>query len=45
MRYYFLGIDIPVEELAKIISKHWQIENNLHWVLDMYFYQEINSMY
>ena len=36
------SVDLPIEELAKIIRKHWQIENNLHWVLDMYFYEDLN---
>ena len=39
VRYYFLSIDLPIQELAKIIRKYWQIENNLHCVLDMYFYE------
>lgn len=42
IRYYFSSIDIAVEELARIIRKHWQIENNLHWVLDMYFYEDLS---
>lgn len=42
VRYYFSSIDLPVEELAKIIRKHWQIENNLHLVLDMYFYEDLS---
>lgn len=42
VRYYFSSTDLPVEELAKIIRKHWQIENNLHWVLDMYFYEDLS---
>ena len=42
IRYYFSSIDLPVEELAKIIRKHWQIENKLHWVLDMYFYEDLS---
>ena len=42
VRYYFSSIDLPVEEIAKIIRKHWQIENNLHWVLDMYFYEDLS---
>ena len=42
IRYYLSSIDLPVKELAKIIRKHWQIENNLHWVLDMYFYEDLS---
>ena len=42
IRYYFSSVDLPIEELARIIRKHWQIENNLHWVLDMYFYEDLS---
>ena len=42
VRYYFSSTNLPIEELAKIIRKHWQIENNLHWVLDMYFYEDLS---
>jgi len=42
IRYFVSSIDLPAEELGKIIRKHWQIENNLHWVLDMYFYEDLS---
>ena len=42
INYYISSVDLPVEELAQIIRKHWQIENNLHWVLDMYFYEDLS---
>lgn len=41
-RYYFSSVDLPIEELSKIIRNHWKIENNLHWVLDMYFYEDLS---
>ena len=41
-RIYISSIDLPIEELANIIRKHWQIENNLHWVLDMYFFEDLS---
>ena len=25
-----------------MVRNHWQIENNLHWVLDMYFYEDLS---
>jgi predicted transposase YbfD/YdcC len=34
--------DLLIAELAKIIRKHRQIENNLHWELDMYFYEDLS---
>ncbi len=42
VRYYFSRIDLPVEKIGKIIRKHWQIENNLYWVLDMHFYEDLS---
>lgn len=42
VKYYVSSVDLPVNEFAKIIRKHWQIENNLHWVLDMYFYEDLS---
>lgn len=41
-KYYFSSVDLPIEELSKIIRNHWKIENNLHWVLDMYFYEDLS---
>jgi len=43
-KYYVSSIELPVVELGKIIRKHWQIENNLHWVLDMYFYEDLSRI-
>jgi predicted transposase YbfD/YdcC len=42
IKYYVSSIDLPAIELGKIIRKHWQIENNLHWVLDLYFYEDLS---
>jgi predicted transposase YbfD/YdcC len=41
-RYYIASTSLPAIELGKMIRKHWQIENNLHWVLDMYFYEDLS---
>jgi predicted transposase YbfD/YdcC len=38
LRYYISSIDHTKTELiAKSIRKHLQVENNLHWVLDVIF--------
>lgn len=44
VRYYVSSVDLPVEELAKLIRNHWQIENNLHWTLDMYFHEDLSRV-
>jgi len=44
IKYCVSSIDLPTSDLAKIIRKHWQIENNLHWVLDMHFYEDLSRI-
>ncbi len=40
-RYYISSIThTEVERLAISIRSHWQVENNLHWVLDMVFKED-----
>ena len=39
-RYYISSLNIGPKEIARIIRNHWQIENNLHWVMDMTFRQD-----
>ena len=42
VKYYVSSVNLPADDLGKIIRKHWQIENNLHWVLDMYFWEDLS---
>jgi predicted transposase YbfD/YdcC len=39
---YYIGSDhrLDVREAARIIRRHWGIENELHWVLDMAFRED-----
>jgi predicted transposase YbfD/YdcC len=36
-RYYISSLVLPAHEMGEIIRRHWSIENNLHWVLDITF--------
>lgn len=42
-KYYISDLELSAEELGKITRKHWSIENKLHWVLDMYFKEDLST--
>jgi predicted transposase YbfD/YdcC len=37
VRYFISSLPARVRRLADAVRQHWQIENNLHWVLDVAF--------
>ena len=39
-RYYISNLIKPAKELNQLIRSHWQIENNLHWQLDVTFCED-----
>ena len=39
-RYYISSLNVAPEKMADYIRNHWQIENNLHWVMDMTYRQD-----
>lgn len=36
-RYYISSLESNSKELAGLMRNHWSVENNLHWMLDLYF--------
>lgn len=40
IRYFVSSTDESVKALAGYIRDHWKIENNLHWVLDVFFNED-----
>lgn len=39
-KFYITDIDISAEKFAEVTRNHWQIENNLHWILDVHFRED-----
>lgn len=40
-RYYISDLDLSASDLSDIVRKHWSIENNLHWILDVHFREDL----
>lgn len=40
IRYYIMDREMTSEEMSHIVRGHWEIENNLHWVLDVHFRED-----
>lgn len=40
-RYYLCSIKLDPETFARVVRSHWGIENQLHWVLDVVFHDDL----
>ncbi len=43
-RYYISSLPADAERLARAVRGHWEIENQVHWVLDMVFAEDQSRM-
>lgn len=43
-RYYILDQEMTSEEMSHMVRGHWEIENNLHWVLDVHFGEDAGKI-
>lgn len=39
-RWYVSSLELDVELAARSVRDHWQVENQLHWVLDVVFRED-----
>jgi predicted transposase YbfD/YdcC len=40
VRFYISSLPSDAEQLLHVVRKHWSIENDLHWVLDVAFHED-----
>lgn len=43
-RYFISSLDVDAKQFAQTIRAHWQIENALHWVLDVTFREDYSRV-
>ncbi|ETS32301.1 hypothetical protein PTE_01609 [Photorhabdus khanii NC19] len=43
-RWYVSSLPLDVERVATPIRKHWSVENELHWVLEVIFREDAISL-
>jgi len=44
MRYFISSLDVGAEAMLTYIRTHWEVENKLHWCLDVVFREDDNRV-
>lgn len=42
-KFYITDVDMSAEKFSDVTRNHWQIENNLHWILDVHFREDLSK--
>ncbi len=42
-RYYLCSLDAEAKKVLRTVRAHWEVDNKLHWTLDVVFGEDAHS--